>query len=91
MKKKLKKIKWKKIEDMIVNWLNNKVEVSAVIIIIIGEFLLFNICLFTNKKEYSYIDMNDNNGKSSNCYYDRETRDLRCMIPVRVQQYFEGR
>ena len=24
-------------------------------------------------------------------YYDEETRDLRCMIPVRVKQYSEGR
>ena len=37
--------------------------------------------------KYSYVDMNGSAGISNNCYYDESSRDLRCMIPVKVQQY----
>ena len=38
-------------------------------------------------RSYLYVDMNNSNGRSHYCYYDEESRDLRCMIPVKVQQY----
>lgn len=40
-------------------------------------------------KKYIYVDMNGSTGKSYECYYNESSRDLRCMIPVKVQQYTE--
>ena len=40
-------------------------------------------------KNYIYVDMNGSTGKSYECYYNESSRDLRCMIPVKVQQYIE--
>ena len=57
---------------------------SVLIIIMIGIIIANKI-----NKNYIYVDMYGSNGKSSSCYYDHETRDLRCMIPVKVQQYTE--
>lgn len=87
----MKKIRWEKIEKKILKILDIKIDISVVVVMLLGELLLLNICLFTTKKEYSYIDMNGSAGTSSDCYYDENSRDLRCMIPVRIQQYFEGR
>jgi hypothetical protein len=33
--------------------------------------------------------MYESTGVSEKCYYDTKTRDLRCFIPVKVQQYIE--
>lgn len=56
----------------------------VLIIIMIG-------IIIANKmnKKYIYVDMNGSTGKSYECYYNESSRDLRCMIPVKVQQYTE--
>ena len=56
----------------------------VLIIIILGVILAHKI-----NKKYVYVDMNGSNGTSSKCYYSESSRDMRCLIPVKVQQYSE--
>lgn len=62
---------------------------------LIGIFILLTINVVlvvlnkVNKHKYVYVDMYESTGVSEKCYYDTKTRDLRCMIPVKVQQYTE--
>lgn len=56
----------------------------VLIIIIIGIIIANKI-----NKKYIYVDMYGSTGKSYECYYNESSRDLRCMIPVKVQQYTE--
>ena len=62
---------------------------------LIGIFILLTINVVlvvlnkVNKHKYVYVDMYESTGVSENCYYDEQSRDLRCMIPVKVQQYTE--
>lgn len=62
---------------------------------LIGIFILLTINVLqivlkqVNKHRYIYVNMYNENGISNKCYYDHESRDLRCMIPVKVQQYTE--
>lgn len=56
----------------------------VLIIIILGVILAHKI-----NKKYVYVDMNGSTGTSSKCYYSESSRDMRCFIPVRVQQYTE--
>ena len=44
-----------------------------------------------NKHRYLYTDMYNSNGASEKCYYDDNLRELRCVIPVKVQQYIYRR
>ena len=39
------------------------------------------------RPKYIYVDMNDSTGTSYKCQYDKKTRDLRCMMSVKVKQY----
>ena len=56
----------------------------VLIVIIFGVILAHKI-----NKKYVYVDMNGSTGTSSKCYYSESSRDMRCFIPVRVQQYTE--
>lgn len=77
-----RKISFKDIIGIILLFIHSIVFV--LIIIYIG-------IMIANKlhKEYLYVDMNGSTGKSYDCYYNEQSRDLRCMIPVKVQQYTE--
>ena len=69
---------------------NKNVITGIVSIAIVITLIIVGICLAKYlTRSYLYVDMNDTNGKSYNCYYDENSRDLRCMIPVKVQQYTE--
>ena len=60
---------------------------------LIGIFILLALNVLqivlkqVNKHRYIYVNMYNENGISNKCYYDIDTRDLRCLIPVKVQQY----
>ena len=83
MKKKLKYI-----ENKIIKLLDKKITLASVIWIIL--FLItISIIIKSIKTEYSYIDMVDSTGVSTKCYYDDSSRDLRCLIPVQVKQYYK--
>ena len=66
------------------HYINNYILVSIFIIFIV-VCVLFKIK--TTKNRYVYVDMYGSTGASENCYYNESSRDLRCMIPVKVQQY----
>ena len=82
----MKKIKWEKIEKQILKLLDKKITIASVIAIIASEMIISTI-IVANKPKYLYVDMNNSNGTSNNCYYNDDSKDLRCMIPVKVQQY----
>ena len=67
----------------------NKNVITGIIAILIVILMIILGIFIANKltKRYLYVDMNGSNGVSNNCYYDENTRDLRCMIPVKVSQY----
>ena len=67
---------------------NKNVITGIISIVIVITLIILGICLAKYlTRSYLYVDMNNSNGKSQYCYYDEESRDLRCMIPVKVQQY----
>ena len=81
----MKKIQLKK---KINKLLDTKISiVSAFWLVLVMSIIC--IMLITHKKTYSYVDMNNSSGKSHECYYDGNSRDIRCMISVKVQQYYE--
>ena len=85
MKKKLKYI-----EKKLIKLLNKKVSVISIIWIILLNII--SIILFKsyiNNPKYKYRDMNNSIGTSTSCYYNEESRDLRCLIPVKVNQYYK--
>lgn len=84
----MKKLKY--IEKKLIKLLNKKVSIISIIWIII--FNIIFIILFTNNinnHKYRYVDMNNSTGNSASCYYNEESRDLRCLIPVKVNQYYK--
>lgn len=82
MKKKLKEL-----ENKIIKLLNKKITVISVIWLIIFTIFICNL-IPKLKKKYIYVDMNNSNGVSYSCYYDVNTRDLRCLAPIKVNQYY---
>lgn len=60
-----------------------------VIIIILAICLIYSVLASIFLPKYEYIDMNGSSGISDKCYYDNNTKDMRCMIDVKVQQYTE--
>lgn len=76
-----------------INILKRKHYISNFVLILIFILLAINVAQIVlkqvNKHRYLYTDMNNSNGASEKCYYDTKSRDLRCMIPVKVQQYTE--
>ena len=85
MKTKIKKL-WKKIEKKIVNILNKKITISAVIWVIIG-LLIINIVVNIVGPKYNYIDMENQHGTSRECY--ETNNELRCITSIRVRQYYK--
>jgi hypothetical protein len=76
-----------------INILKRKHYISNFALILIFILLAINVAQITlkqvNKNKYVYVDMYGSTGVSEKCYYDTKTRDLRCLIPVKVQQYTE--
>ena len=76
-----------------INILKIKHYISNFALILIFILLAINVAQIVlkqvNKHRYIYVNMYDENGISNKCYYDTKTRDLRCLIPVKVQQYIE--
>lgn len=76
-----------------INILKRKHYISNFVLICIFILLAINVAQIVlkqvNKHRYIYVNMYDENGISEKCYYDTKTRDLRCLIPVKVQQYIE--
>ena len=85
MKKKINK-KLNEIENKIVKLLDKKVSVCSVMWLII--FLILFSLLFYRKPSYSYIDMNNNAGHSSNCYHTSDK--LMCDVSVEVRQFYKN-
>ena len=56
--------------------------------VIIGVIILGIYIAKLLTKKYIYVDMYGSTGSSYRCYYDNNARDLRCMIPVKVEQYY---
>ena len=77
---------YQRLEKKIVTILNKQITISAVIWIIIGVMIV-NIVVTNSKSGYSYIDMNNNNGTSNNCYQTKN--ELRCNTSIQVKQYFK--
>ena len=75
------------------NLLKRKHYISNFALILIFILLAINVAQIVlkqvNKHKYVYVDMYESTGVSEKCYYDTKTRDLRCFIPVKVQQYTE--
>ena len=75
------------------NLLKRKNYISNFVLILIFILLAINVAQIVlkqvNKHRYVYVDMYESTGVSEKCYYDNKTRDLRCMIPVKVKQYIE--
>lgn len=59
--------------------------ISLILILFISFIYTLISSIFSSK--YRYIDMNNSSGTSYKCYYNDESKDLRCLIPVKVQQY----
>ena len=74
-----------------INILKRKHYISNFVLILIFILLAINVLQIVlkqvNKNRYIYVNMYNENGISNKCYYDTKTRDLRCLIPVKVQQY----
>lgn len=74
-----------------INILKRKHYISNFALICIFILLAINVAQVVikqvNKHRYIYVTMYNENGISNKCYYDTKTRDLRCLIPVKVQQY----
>lgn len=74
-----------------INILKRKHYISNLALICIFILLAINVAQIVlnqlNKHRYIYVNMYNENGISNKCYYDIDTRDLRCLIPVKVQQY----
>lgn len=58
----------------------------SILVVLITIYVGLIIANRLNRK-YVYVDMYGSTGKSTKCYYDENAKDLRCMIPVKVQQY----
>ena len=69
--------------------LHKIIVVSFMLAIILGIIFLGVTIAKLLLPKYSYVDMNGSSGTSNNCFYNESSRDLRCMIPVKVQQYNE--
>ena len=67
--------------------LHKIIVVLFMIVIILGIIFLGVTIAKLLSPQYLYVDMNGSTGTCYNCYYDENSRDLRCMIPVKVQQY----
>lgn len=67
--------------------LHSIIVISFIITIILGIILLGVTIAKLLLPTYSYVDMYGSSGTSNRCYYDTDTRDIRCMIPVKVRQY----
>ena len=82
-----------KMKKKLKNLLKRKHYISNFALILIFILLAINVAQIVlkqvNKHKYIYVDMYESTGVSEKCYYDNKTRDLRCMIPVKVQQYIE--
>ena len=82
-----------KMKKKLKNLLKRKHYISNFALILIFRLLVINVAQIVlkqvNKHKYIYVDMYNENGISNNCYYDNNSRDLRCLIPVKVQQYTE--
>lgn len=76
-----------------INILKRKHYISNYVLILIFILLAINVAQIVlkqvNKHRYIYVNMYNENGISNKCYYDTKNRDLRCLIPVKVQQYTE--
>lgn len=74
-----------------INILKRKHYISNLVLILIFILLAINVAQIVlkqiNKHRYIYVNMYNENGISNKCYYDTKSRDLRCLIPVKVQQY----
>ena len=77
----------------IVIYLKRKHYINNLALIGIFILLIINVALVVlnkvNKHRYIYVDMYGSTGASEKCYYNEGSRDYRCMIPVKVQQYIE--
>lgn len=73
---------WKQIKlfDLLIHIL------ASILLVLLVVIIGILIAKKLNKK-YVYVDMYESTGKSYECYYNESSRDLRCMIPVKVQQY----
>ena len=69
--------------------MNKLLQIASSILFVLIIIMLGIILAHKINKKYVYIDMNGSTGTSSKCYYSETSRDMRCMIPVRVQQYIE--
>ena len=69
--------------------MNKILQISSSILLVLIIIMIGILIANRINKKYVYIDMYGSNGKSSSCYYDNKTKDLRCMIPVQVQQFYE--
>lgn len=73
--------------------LKRKHYINNLALICIFILLLINVAQIVlkqvNKHRYLYVNMYNENGISNKCYYDIKTRDLRCLAPIKVQQYIE--
>jgi hypothetical protein len=85
--KKISKKRLNQIENKIIKLLDTKVSICSVIWIII-VLILFSL-LFNKKPSYYYIDTNNNSGHSNKCYYNGNTRQIECLVPIKVQQYYK--
>ena len=56
----------------------------VVLLILVGMLIATRM-----NKRYIYVDMYGTTGTSTHCYYDNNSRDLRCTMNVKVQQYTE--
>ena len=73
-------------QKQVVKLLNKKITVASVTWILI--FFSILVIIFSLKKSsYAYIDTNNIFGRSEYCYYDGNTRELKCKVDIVVKQY----
>lgn len=74
-----------------INILKRKHYISNLALICIFILLVINVAQIVlkqvNKHKYIYVDMYGSTGVSEKCYYDSDLREIRCVIPVKVNQY----
>ena len=82
-----------KTKKKLLNLLKRKHYINDLALIGIFILLLINVAQIVlkqvNKHRYLYTDMYNSNGASEKCYYDDNLRELRCLAPIKVQQYIE--
>lgn len=63
--------------------------VLVIILIVVTFIITLMVCKNINKKRYIYLDNTGSTGISDNCYYSEDSRTLRCIVSMEVQQYTE--